>query len=44
MKRVAGNIVSSSLLSVAVVVVAVAMGCTSDSSQPAATKPIRRIW
>lgn len=38
MKRVAGVAVSSVLLSFAVLLVAVATGCTSDSSQPAATK------
>lgn len=39
MKRRAGILVSTVLLSIAVLLVAGATGCTSDSSQPAASKP-----
>lgn len=39
MKRLAGVAVSRVLLSFAILVAAAATGCTSDSNQPAATKP-----
>jgi hypothetical protein len=39
MKRVAGMMLSTALLAVAVMAVAMGVGCTSDSGQPAATKP-----
>ena len=39
MKRVTGILVSTALLSIAILSVAAATGCTSETSQPAATKP-----
>ena len=39
MKRNAGGVVSKALLAMAVMAMALAAGCTSDSGQPAATKP-----